>query len=56
MLGSTILVDEQILRWRQRLRREGKVLGRHMQKEKEIREKRREEAAKPEPQKRKWFE
>lgn len=54
-LGSTIAVDEQIIRWRQKLKREGRVLGRHMTREKERREKRREEALKPEPQKRKWF-
>jgi hypothetical protein len=55
-LGSTIAVDEQIIRWREQLRREGRVLGRHMAKEKRLREKRREEVAKTEPHKRKWFE
>lgn len=53
---SIIAVDEQILRWRQKLRREGKVLGRNMAKAKELREKRKEERDKPEPRKRRWFE
>jgi hypothetical protein len=54
--GSTIAVDLQIIRWRSRLRKEGKALGRHMEKAKELREKRKEERAKPEPRLRKWYD
>lgn len=36
--GPVIEVDNQIIRWRERLRKEGREIGRHMRKERERQE------------------
>ena len=54
--GPTVLVDPQVIRWRQKLRKEGIKLGKAMQRAEEARVAIKAERAKPEPAKRKWFE
>lgn len=53
--GPVILVSAQILRWRQRLIKEGIVLGKKAETAKRKNEKQNEERAKPPVHKRKWF-
>ena len=50
-----LMVDPQIARWRQKLRKEGIVLGRNSAKAEKLNERQREERALPEPTKRKFF-
>lgn len=38
--GPVIEIDPQIIRWRERLRKEGRALGRHMRKDREQQDRR----------------
>lgn len=53
--GHFIEVDEQILRWRKLRKLKQIALGRATERQDRLNAKKREEAAKPAPEKRKWF-
>lgn len=50
-----LMVDLQVLRWREQMRKKGLKLGKHMKKAEEAADKIREERALPDPTKRKFF-